>query len=757
MDLSTLTPVKIVGLLDKHVHGQVQAKEALALAIRNRWRRLQLPPEIRDKVKKQNILLKGPTGSGKTALVRAIQKELGWPVHFVDITQYTETGYKGKDLDEIISNFVEAYADKPLPKWYLDESAKAPVKKPVSQDKASTSGRQLKDYESDDLLDLVCRAIWLYACMTVCPIPYPSDNPIMGEYRKPFTTWVGEKLGYEEDFITKTVTIIAMYRCACLAHPELEDKTTVTKEDVAALKDALDPIFGDGLPVLTDEAMEVLSSDVGEKVTGFGHYTVMVSSVLQSRLNYYTVTGHYLKPIIDEMWDNRATYTVYWLWASAMYDELVRQGAWREVSGAQRIDRKRLNPKARKVISELYGFSKTLVDSFSTLGDVYLATLEPKLRSGKENLTPSETTLELVSKVLSRRCSSRNWTSISPHKCTVTLAISPLVGAPLEVPSEERIGNHDRRLRKFFKECGVTEKQSSTSSSLWSAYLKLFESAIEQLSKLPNQHRQSFVAKKGRPKPRRSWNEFVNEDAIDSIYLNNPDLAAMMGIDVSGGTVKKSDPIKFIQDYGICFLDEFDKLGVNDASSMVSRDGVQRGLLALVEGADYPIKSKDKFSEHVEYTFDTSNLMFVAAGAFSVTPIDAIIPELRGRFPVVASILPLTKENYVSILKLESSQAYYMSELIKVEGVAVNIDEGGYEAMAEVCRLMNVSVNLGARRLDSVIERVFHEAMMSPDKFATTGFNVTKEYVYSLDWSATDLVIKFENPDDKESEAEKAT
>ena len=751
MDLSTLTPERIVGLLDKHVHGQVQAKEALALAIRNRWRRLQLPPEIRENVKKQNILLKGPTGSGKTALIRAIQKELGWPVHFVDITQYTETGYKGKDLDEIISNFVEAYEDKPLPKWYLEAKTAAPVIKAI---KGDVCGDELKDYEHDKLVALVSRALWVTSMVEDNDVPNPKDNPVTDILGNRFFDALRE--AWDERDIDETALglgiAVGAYRAACVLCPTLaEVDGALSAPELTALHSAAALIDGETLP--SSDVLAALSADAGRKVINLLDYAAVAGPVL-SRVSYNSVCDYFSEERLEELDDGRATNTYWWLWLSAMYDELVRQGAWREVANTNRISNKRLNPKARKVLSDIYGYSRRQMEGVPNLGDFYAYAMKDCALVDKKPIAPLKTTKNLVLAVLTRRLNSPKWDR-PPHAYTATLASSPIVGAEIPNVSASELEKSHSRLRTFIRECtGKTISARTEPTKLWEEYIHIFDKLGDSLSALTPVQLGRYTQVSGRrpkaPPKERHWNE------------PNPSLRGLEEfVSAMSGTAERksgdTDVIKFIQDYGICFLDEFDKLGTNDTSSMVSRDGVQRGLLALVEGADYPIKSKDRLSERIEYTFDTSNLMFVAAGAFSMSPLDAIIPELRGRFPVVASILPLTKENYVSILKLETSQVYYMSELIKVEGVAVNIDEGGYEAMAEVCGLMNATVNLGARRLDSVIERVFHEAMMSPDKFATTGFNVTKEYVYGLDWSATDLVIKFENPDDVKPEPEKAT
>lgn len=102
-----LTPRQIVAELDKHIVGQTAAKKAVAVAIRNRWRRQQLPPDLRKDVTPKNIILIGPTGVGKTEIARRLAKLVGAPFVKVEATKYTEVGYVGRDVESMIRDLVE--------------------------------------------------------------------------------------------------------------------------------------------------------------------------------------------------------------------------------------------------------------------------------------------------------------------------------------------------------------------------------------------------------------------------------------------------------------------------------------------------------------------------------------------------------------------------------------------------------------------------------------------------------------------------
>jgi len=104
---ATMTPREIVGELDRHIVGQAAAKRAVAIALRNRWRRMQLDGQIRTEIHPKNILMIGPTGVGKTEIARRLAKLANAPFVKVEATKFTEVGYVGKDVDTIIRDLIE--------------------------------------------------------------------------------------------------------------------------------------------------------------------------------------------------------------------------------------------------------------------------------------------------------------------------------------------------------------------------------------------------------------------------------------------------------------------------------------------------------------------------------------------------------------------------------------------------------------------------------------------------------------------------
>ena len=102
-----LTPTQIVEQLDRYIIGQAAAKRAVAIALRNRYRRAQLPRDVREEITPKNIIMKGPTGVGKTEIARRLAKLVGAPFVKVEATKYTEVGYVGRDVESMVRDLVE--------------------------------------------------------------------------------------------------------------------------------------------------------------------------------------------------------------------------------------------------------------------------------------------------------------------------------------------------------------------------------------------------------------------------------------------------------------------------------------------------------------------------------------------------------------------------------------------------------------------------------------------------------------------------
>ena len=182
--------------------------------------------------------------------------------------------------------------------------------------------------------------------------------------------------------------------------------------------------------------------------------------------------------------------------------------------------------------------------------------------------------------------------------------------------------------------------------------------------------------------------------------------------------------IEAVQENGIVFLDEIDKVCArSDArGGDVSREGVQRDLLPLIEGTVVSTKYGPVNTDHI---------LFIASGAFHVAKPSDLLPELQGRLPIRVELRALSEEDFVRILtETDNALTLQYTALMGAEGVVVNFTEEGIAALAKIAAQVNLSVeNIGARRLYTVIERVSEElSFAAPDRTGET-VEVTAKFV----------------------------
>ena len=179
-----------------------------------------------------------------------------------------------------------------------------------------------------------------------------------------------------------------------------------------------------------------------------------------------------------------------------------------------------------------------------------------------------------------------------------------------------------------------------------------------------------------------------------------------------------------VEQSGIVFLDEIDKVCARaDARGAdVSREGVQRDLLPLIEGTTVSTKHGPVKTDHI---------LFVASGAFHVAKPSDLLPELQGRLPIRVELRDLTEEDFIRILsETENALTLQYSALMSTEDVSVSFSEDGIKALAQAAAEVNRSVeNIGARRLYTVIERVFEELSFAAPDQAGSEVVIDKAYV----------------------------
>lgn len=209
----------------------------------------------------------------------------------------------------------------------------------------------------------------------------------------------------------------------------------------------------------------------------------------------------------------------------------------------------------------------------------------------------------------------------------------------------------------------------------------------------------------GRTKPRRMTVEDSHE------LLVNEESDKLLDTDK---LVQES--IHAVENNGIVFLDEIDKICARDgrAGADVSREGVQRDLLPLIEGTTVSTKHGSVKTDHI---------LFIASGAFHVAKPSDLLPELQGRLPIRVELQALTRDDFRRILtEPEASLIKQYVALMLTEGVTLDITDDAIDALADVAVGVNSSVeNIGARRLQTVMERVLDEiSFVAPDRNGET-------------------------------------
>ena len=178
----------------------------------------------------------------------------------------------------------------------------------------------------------------------------------------------------------------------------------------------------------------------------------------------------------------------------------------------------------------------------------------------------------------------------------------------------------------------------------------------------------------------------------------------------------KAAALESVQENGIVFLDEIDKICARaDARGAdVSREGVQRDLLPLIEGTTVSTKYGPVKTDHI---------LFIASGAFHIAKPSDLLPELQGRLPIRVELQPLTEDDFVRILtETDNALTRQYSALMATEDVTATFTEDGIAALARIAADVNRSVeNIGARRLYTIMERVFEElSFTAPDRGGET-------------------------------------
>lgn len=219
--------------------------------------------------------------------------------------------------------------------------------------------------------------------------------------------------------------------------------------------------------------------------------------------------------------------------------------------------------------------------------------------------------------------------------------------------------------------------------------------------------------------PGKGKNKSIKMTAVDAIeYLLNEEVEN--NIDMESII---PEAIRTTEQDGIIFIDEIDKIAEREGGrSEVSRQGVQRDILPIVEGTTVMTKYGAVKTDHI---------LFIAAGAFTLASPSDLMPELQGRFPVKVKLNNLEVEDFIKILtQVEYNLLNQYKSLLKIDNVELSFTKGAIEKIAEVSMELNENVeNIGARRLSSVVETILKEIMFEAPYEETTVIKIGKKEV----------------------------
>jgi ATP-dependent HslUV protease ATP-binding subunit HslU len=206
---------------------------------------------------------------------------------------------------------------------------------------------------------------------------------------------------------------------------------------------------------------------------------------------------------------------------------------------------------------------------------------------------------------------------------------------------------------------------------------------------------------------RAAWDKLVEEEADKRLDQDEVSRQALADAEANG----------------IVFLDEIDKIAVSDVrGGSVSREGVQRDLLPLIEGTTVATKYGPMKTDHI---------LFIASGAFHVAKPSDLLPELQGRLPIRVELKALTEEDFVAILSdTKASLVQQYAALLGTEGVQIDFTEDGIRAVAKIAAEVNGEIeNIGARRLQTVMEKLLEEVSFDAEDRAGTTLVIDAAYV----------------------------
>ena len=670
-----LTPRQIVAELDQHIVGQDEAKRAVAIAVRNRWRRQQLAEDMREEVPPKNILMIGPTGVGKTEISRRFSKLTESPFIKVEATKYTEVGYYGRDVESMVRELVENAIGLVRAEEFqrVEEDAKKKVEEKILDmihpwvAPKRDSGKPLQKGKN-----------WRAEAA--------KESPEMQElYNDENLGFLGDLFDLEE------------------AHNVDHNKSTMTREDI-----------------LNDPIYQKLQRDLGTRfIPGDAEFTKFMMESMESKLKEGKFQDMF--PILME----------------ASKDFIAKK-----------------HIEARK--TEKMGGKSTLPPLPPSIDALIQSAIQNLKAEGGDSAifaVPPEDVPDEIREMISKLTGSDD-----SMFGGISVKISQVGGDDEDDEdddgddeSDENNENNDDfdTSTDFSDENGENGEKSQ---------------AVEELRKAREEHSRK------REELREQLRAGILDDRMITVPIRKKAKSPFMMMNISGNdamdhemsemferfmpqktvqremTVKEARKVltehesnamiseekvnalavERAENSGIIFIDEIDKIVAAEQThnADVSRQGVQRDLLPLVEGT----------TVQTRYGYvKTDHILFIAAGAFHRNKPSDLMPELQGRFPIRVELKDLTEEDFVRILKEPKNSLLRQYEaLLKTDGVTVNFQPDAiHELAAYAWRANQHTQNIGARRLYTIMERLVEDLSFEASDIGPAEITIDAEYVRS--------------------------